>query len=222
MRQLQSGVTFFFLGASALPSRTAWCLRTPLALKVMSSLTPPSSVGVQFMVRLNELWGCKHKTQKTGMHHANTKPQWNDVVNLERTSFFIRITQHLKVCVLSWLNSYLINVSTYVDRERVFVHREAFIRGDLFDGDLRFDVPYGVLKMQNCRFRVAQLHTAKSHKRWLRKLNQSQNRKIVLLVTVHSPHRTDVQKPPLYWSQRFSHFQHDKNVLLKTNYMLQF
>lgn len=43
---------------------TAWCLRTPLALKTMSSLIPPSSDGVQVTVRLNEPSGCdtKHKS----------------------------------------------------------------------------------------------------------------------------------------------------------------
>ncbi len=60
--------TFFFFGASALPSRTAWCLRTPLALKMMSSLSPPSSVGVQVTVRLNEPSGCKHRWVQGGQN----------------------------------------------------------------------------------------------------------------------------------------------------------
>lgn len=55
--------TFFFLGASALPSRTAWCLRIPFAQKTSSSLIPPSSVGVHVTVRLNEHSGCKCKRQ---------------------------------------------------------------------------------------------------------------------------------------------------------------
>lgn len=52
-------LTFFLFGASALPSRTAWCLRTPLAFKTISSLIPPSSVGVQVTTRVNEPPGWK-------------------------------------------------------------------------------------------------------------------------------------------------------------------
>lgn len=55
--------TFFFLGASALPNITAWCLRTPLALKMMSSLIPPSSVGVHVTVKPNEPSGCKNRME---------------------------------------------------------------------------------------------------------------------------------------------------------------
>lgn len=55
--------TFFFLGASARPNMTAWCLRSPLALKMISSLIPPSSVGVHVTVKQNEDSGCKNRIE---------------------------------------------------------------------------------------------------------------------------------------------------------------
>lgn len=164
--------TFFFFGASALPSKTAWCLRTPLALKMMSSLLPPSSVGVQVTVRLKAPSGCKHTAQGKKKYWPTAKSY--KAFNEDKTS--------LVFCELCPVAGEVLARTTYLNCERVVVDRKAFIRWDLFNNNLRFCVLCGVFNPQNSRFWGSQLHCSKCYKRSLWKLDQTQNRNIIFLV----------------------------------------
>lgn len=104
-------------------------------------------------------------------------------------------------------------VEHYLDRERVVVHRKAFTRGDLFNSHLRLYVLCWVLDTQNSRPGGSQLYRPKCHKGSLGKLDQTQNRSVVLLVGVVSLHRTEVQKSSPRWSYRFSHFKWKKSAV---------
>lgn len=149
------GHTFFFLGASALPSITAWCLSTPLALKVTSSLTPPSSAGVHVRVRPNEPWGCRGQRNRVRLQDTITRDMggWMDGCG-----------------------------GAHLNGETAVVHGEALTGGDLLHRDLGLHVLGGVVDEQRGRPGGPYPHGPEAHEGSLGELDQVQGRDLVLLV----------------------------------------